>query len=87
MKTISIRNLHDRTGECIRQAEEYGEVFVTARGRIVAKISPAANPQITPYFSNRRLSPAFRKLIDKGRLRGGTDSTEIISQERDARFS
>jgi prevent-host-death family protein len=38
MKTISIRELHERTGEYIRKAAKTGVIYVTDRGRTVAKI-------------------------------------------------
>ena len=87
MKTISIRELHEKTGEWVRRADKHGEILVTDRGKPVAKILPQAAQRETPYFSARRLSPAFRGLIERGKLRGGTDSTQIISEERDRRIS
>jgi hypothetical protein len=36
-----------------------------------------------PYFARRQLNPEFKKLMDSGALRGGRDSTEIISEDRD----
>jgi len=87
MKTISIRELHEKTGEWIRLADEYGEIQVTDRGRTVAKILPETGPRITPYFSRRMILPAFRKLTEQGTLRGGIDSTTILSEERDGRNS
>jgi antitoxin (DNA-binding transcriptional repressor) of toxin-antitoxin stability system len=83
MKTISIRELHERTGEWIRKADKHGEIFVTDRGKTVARILPEAGLKESPYFSRREVSPAFRRLLRGGRLRGGTDSTQIISEERE----
>lgn len=40
--------------------------------------APAANP-----FAHRRLLPAYARHF--GSLAGGTDSTRIVSDERDAR--
>jgi prevent-host-death family protein len=83
MKTVSIRELHQRTGEYIRKAAKEGEILVTDRGRTVAKIVPQeASPEI-PYFARRRLTPGFRKLMKTGKLRGGTDATRIVSEDRD----
>jgi antitoxin (DNA-binding transcriptional repressor) of toxin-antitoxin stability system len=87
MKTISIRELHEKTGEWIRRAGKHGEIFVTDRGKTVAKILPETGPRDTPYFSRRIISPAFRRLLGRGKLHGGTDSTQIISEERDRRIS
>jgi antitoxin (DNA-binding transcriptional repressor) of toxin-antitoxin stability system len=87
MKMISIRELHDKTGEWIRRARKHGEIFVTYRGRTVAKILPETGPKNTPYFSRRAFSPAFRKLLDRGKLSHGTDSTKIISEDRNRPIS
>jgi hypothetical protein len=35
------------------------------------------------YFTRRNLNPEFKKLMDSDALRGGRDSTEIISEDRD----
>lgn len=83
MKTISIRELHEKTGEWVRRACKHGEIFVTDRGRTIAKILPETGPKGTPYFARRVFSPAFRRLRDRGRLQGGTDSTQIIAEDRD----
>ena len=87
MKTISIRELHEKTGEWVRKAGEHGEIHVTDRGRIVARILHETDRGDTPYFSRRKILPAFGKLMNHGRLQGGTDSTQIISEERDRRIS
>jgi antitoxin (DNA-binding transcriptional repressor) of toxin-antitoxin stability system len=87
VKTISIRELHEKTGEWIRRAGEHGEILVTDRRKAVAKILPEAGEMDTPYFSHRVISPAFRKLMDRAKLRRGTDSTQIVSEERDRRIS
>ena len=83
MKTISIRELHERTGEYVRGVAEAGEIYVTDHGKTVAKIVPQQEPSEVPYFSRRKLTPAFHKLMKSGKLRGGTDSTQIVSEDRD----
>jgi prevent-host-death family protein len=83
MKRITIRELHQKTGEYIRQAAQVGEIYVTDRGRTIARIVPEHDQTTTPYFARRKLIPAFRKLMKEGKLRGGTDSTRIISEDRD----
>jgi hypothetical protein len=40
-----------------------------------------------PYFARRKLNPEFKKLMESGALRGGRDSTEIISEDRDREVS
>lgn len=81
MKAITIRQLHDETGRWVRRAAVLGELSVTERGRIVAKIVPATDTPLQPYFARRKLLPAFRAA----KLAGGIDSTVGISQERDER--
>jgi prevent-host-death family protein len=83
MKSISIRELHEKTGEYVRRAAKEGEILVTDRGRTVAKIVAQEEVQEVPYFARRKTTPAFRKLIKSGKLRGGTDSTQIVSDDRD----
>lgn len=80
MKTITIRELHESTGKWVRRAAA-GEVHVTERGRLVAKIIPAREPPKRPFFERPRFTRAY--LAHRGQLCGGTDSTEIISESRD----
>jgi antitoxin (DNA-binding transcriptional repressor) of toxin-antitoxin stability system len=79
MTTITIRQLHDETGRWIRKAAALGELLVTERGRVVAKLIPATEPAKIPYFAARKLLPAFRDA----ELQGGQDSTIGISEDRD----
>ncbi|MDB6126362.1 MAG: Antitoxin [Verrucomicrobia bacterium] len=81
MKTITIRQLHDETGRWVRKAAALGELAVTERGKIVAKLVPASPAPAAPYFSQRKLLPAFQAA----KLSGGRDSTIGISAERDER--
>jgi prevent-host-death family protein len=83
MKSISIRELHEKTGEYIRKAAKEGELLVTFRGKTVAKIVPQEEAPKIPYFARRVLTPGFRKLMKNARLRGGTDATRIVSEDRD----
>jgi antitoxin (DNA-binding transcriptional repressor) of toxin-antitoxin stability system len=41
MKTISIRELHEQTGQWVRRSSE-GEIYITDRGRLVAKMMPVS---------------------------------------------
>jgi prevent-host-death family protein len=83
MKTISIRELHAKTGAWVRQTAHYGEIEVTDHGKTVARIVPQVHENAVPYFARRKFTPAFRKLMENGALKGGTDSTLIISDDRD----
>ena len=79
MKTITIRELHQATGRWVRRARA-GEVYVTERGRLVAKIVPASPIPAKPFFANPKFTQAF--LTQRKYLRGGTDSTLTISEDR-----
>ena len=81
MKTVSLRELHEKTGQVVRNVTEVGAIYITDRGKTVAKIVPEEPEPEVPYFARRKLTPAFRKIMEK--LRGGTDSTQIISEDRD----
>ena len=85
MKTVTIRELHSRTREVVRQALRHGEIRVTDRGRVVAKILPEAEPAQIPYFARRKVSAAFKRLDESGKTGRGTDSTVAISEDREDR--
>ena len=85
MKTVTIRELHARTGELVRAASRLGEIRVTDNGRVVAKILPQAEPAEVPYFAQRKPSAAFKKLDEGGKTGRGTDSTLGISDDREDR--
>ena len=86
MKAISIRELHTRTGQWVRAAARHGEIRVTDNGETVAKIVPETEPAGVPYFARRKfITPAARRLIEKGDTSRGTDSTLSISEDRDDR--
>jgi prevent-host-death family protein len=80
MRTITIRDLHQATGHWVRRAAA-GEVHVTERGRLIAKIVPAKPLPDRPFFAKPKFSRAF--LAQRKRLRGGTDSTRMISEDRE----
>jgi antitoxin (DNA-binding transcriptional repressor) of toxin-antitoxin stability system len=78
-ETITIRELHQATGRWVRRASA-GEVYVTERGRLVAKIVPASPLPAKPFFADPKFTRAF--LANRKHLRGGSDSTQVISEER-----
>ncbi|MGH7972461.1 MAG: type II toxin-antitoxin system Phd/YefM family antitoxin [Limisphaerales bacterium] len=85
MKTVTIRELHARTGQLVREALRHGEIRVTDNGRPIARIVPEAQPAEAPYFARRKMSPAFKRLRESGKLGLGTDSTIAISEDREDR--
>ena len=87
MQTITIKELHEHTGEWIHKAADFGKIDVTEEGQTVAYIFPVSTrmrptPEQNPWL-NRKLAPGFAEL--QKRLVGGTDSTQIISEDRDGR--
>ena len=80
MRKITIRELHEATGRWVRRASA-AEVYVTERGRILAKIVPARPLPAKPFFACPKFTRAF--LAQRKYLRGGTDSTDLISEARD----
>jgi len=85
MKTVTIRELHAKTGELVREASRHGQILVTDNGRTVAKIVPETEGTGVPYFAQRKPSTAFSKLDKSGKTGRGTDVTEMISEDREDR--
>lgn len=48
------------------------------------ELNPAATVAEEPgsYWANRSLRPGFQRILESGVLDGGTDSTQIISEDR-----
>lgn len=85
MKRISIRELHEKTGALVREARRLGGLIVTQRGTPVARIEPVdSRPQVNP-FRDRKLLPGYARLVRSGKLGRGTESTRIVSEDRDGR--
>lgn len=80
MKTISIRELHTRTGHYVRRAATE-PITVTDRGEVVARLVPVTEPTGLT-FAERRLRPGFKRFLATTKLTG-TDSTQMISEGRD----
>lgn len=80
MKTVSIRELHTRTGHYVRAAARQ-PLAVTDRGETVARLVPASDPAGLPAFADRRLRPGFRRFLAKSHL--GSESGALISEDRD----
>ena len=46
---------------------------------------PSSTPPAVSYWATRKLLPEYEAMLATGAFSGGTDSTQIISEERDAR--
>ena len=75
MKTISIRDLHEKTGHWVRLAQREGPIAVTDRGREVAVLADSSR------FS--QLAKPFPKRVRKRLPSTLLDSTSLISEDRD----
>jgi prevent-host-death family protein len=80
MTTISIRELHERTGAWVRQAAQLGPIIVTERGRPIARLEAVEAPVRRNPFLTRSLRPGYKRLI--GTLTRGTDTVAIVSEDR-----
>ena len=87
MKTISIRELHARTGKWVRQVAEQGQILVADNGRTVVRMMPETAPSLPPYFARRQyINRKMKRWIETGELgRGGMDVTTGISNDREDR--
>ena len=86
MKTVTIRELHVHTGKLVREAAHHGEIRVTDNGRTVVRIVAVTDTGNAPYFSRRKLTPAFAKLNKSQRSGPGIDATDAISENREDRL-
>ena len=85
MKSISIRQLHEKTGEWVRLAHMHEQIAITERGRPIATLAPFRTPAKANRFAARKVLPAYKKF--RGKLSGGTDSGKILSEERERNMS
>jgi len=83
MKTISLRELHAATGAWVRRAMRLGTITITDRGKPIAKLTPITSQPRANLFLTRKLRPGYARLL--GKLGGGSDSTAIVSEDRDRR--
>ncbi|MFZ4775667.1 MAG: type II toxin-antitoxin system Phd/YefM family antitoxin [Terrimicrobiaceae bacterium] len=79
---IPVRELHSRTGHYVRKAAENQRIVITDRGKAVAELQPLTKAGgHHRKWKDRILLPEFAKLMKQPI--GGSDSTQIISEDRD----
>ena len=76
MKTISIKQLHETTGKCVREARQ-DALIITDRGQRVAVMKAYSEAEIAGQPFPRRDAKRL-PTVD-------VDSTEMISEDRDGR--
>jgi antitoxin (DNA-binding transcriptional repressor) of toxin-antitoxin stability system len=79
MRTTSIRELHEQTGQWVRQSSE-GEIYIPDRGPLVAKMIPV---KPLPQGRSSQIPPIREPFFVIAAPCTVTDATEIISQERE----
>ena len=80
MKTISIRELHEKTGAWVRRSVTLGAITVTDNGKVIAQIIPVEAKDATNPFAARKIRTGYARL--RGKLKGGIDSTQSVSEDR-----
>lgn len=66
----------------IETGQTLKSLLVAALERELGRPGVVAEPKAR-YWANRKLLPEFERLQKEGGFAGGTDSTKIISDERD----
>ncbi len=64
------------------------EAIVLLEGALEEQAASSSSSQVTAkesYWARRPMTPAFKEYWQSGRITGGTDSTRIISEEREGR--
>jgi antitoxin (DNA-binding transcriptional repressor) of toxin-antitoxin stability system len=82
MKTISIRELHERTGAWVRKAVELGAITVTERGKPLVRLEAVSHAGAANPFRARRLRPGYARL--KGKLGRGSATFPVETYGRRA---
>ena len=80
METISIRDLHIKTGEWIRRAASGERIVVTDRGRPIASLASIKKGDFGTPYSERKMLRKFEALPEVS-----GDSTRSVSKDRDRR--
>lgn len=84
MKTISLRELHNKTGKWVRSVKEEEEIIVTDRGQAIASLRPLkTEPKMKIDWRNRDLAPGYAEYLKYGKPT--SDSTPGISADRTSR--
>lgn len=80
MRKTSVRELHNRTSELVREAAEGGVIVIERRGTPVAELRPVSAPPRMPAGQKARIFSSMRKIW--ARMPQVSDSTEILEQDR-----
>ena len=80
MRKTSVRELHIRTSELVREAAEGGTIVIERRGEPVAELRPISPRSRMPVDKKARIFASMRKVWDRMPRVG--DSTKILEEDR-----
>ena len=80
MRMTSIRELHIRTSELVREAAGGDIIVIERRGEPVAELRPITAPPRMPAGKKARIFTSMRKIWD--RMPQVSDSTKILEEDR-----
>jgi prevent-host-death family protein len=80
MRRTSVRELHIRTSELVREAAGGGSIVIERRGEPVAELRPIAAPPRMPAGKKAQIFTSMRKIWDRMPQVG--DSTKILEEDR-----
>jgi hypothetical protein len=60
------------------------DLVIASLRREIRTDGAKAHEPVAGYFSSRKLLPGYKALLKRGAFKGGTDSTQIVSEDRDA---
>jgi prevent-host-death family protein len=81
MRTTSVRELHIRTSELVREAERGGVIIIERRGEPVAELRPIGSTREISSNKKARIFAAMQKIWSSMPQVG--DSTKIIEEDRE----
>lgn len=80
MRKTSVRELHIRTSELVREAAGGDIIVIERRGEPVAELRPLTAPPRMPAAKKARIFTSMRKIWD--RMPQVSDSTKILEEDR-----
>jgi prevent-host-death family protein len=80
MRKTSVRELHIRTSELVREAQEGSVIVIERRGQPVAELRPLPSPGHTAEDERSRVFDSMQAIW--ARMPQVSDSTAIIEDDR-----
>lgn len=80
MRKTSVRELHIRTSELVREAEEGSTIVIERRGEPVAELRPITVPDRMPAAKKAQVFEAMHKLWDS--MPQVADSGRFVEDDR-----